>query len=65
MMEFWNNGQKHISSVFEAAFFGWNGKLTDILQAKTYKAISSCQTLSFLNPRLLFFQSLIGLSHES
>jgi len=51
--------------VFEAAFFGWNGKLTDILQAKTYKAISSCQTLSFLNPRLLFFQSLIGLSHES
>ena len=28
--------------LFEATFLGSNGKLTNILQAKTYKAIASC-----------------------
>ncbi len=65
MLEFWNKSQKRIASVFEATFLSSNGKLTNILQAKTYKAIASCQTLSFLNPRLMFFRSMIGLSHES
>ena len=36
LLEKWNNGQKRITAVlFEATFFRSNGKLVNILQAKT------------------------------
>ena len=48
------------SMTFEAVFLSSKGKDPKILQTVIYNVTESCQTRSFLNPRLMFFLSTNG-----